>query len=165
MLRVPATAVLIVVTLITFVVMAAERSGDWPPGFLVTWGGNLATLNTFMSLLASVDVVAHAAGFAVGIGAGPLLFRASFVQKAPERAEPTFSLGPVRRPSAPASFQEPMDFPQGTDIYRTRSRLVAILPGWTLIADGGAAGAMFDTASEYREKMGDEGEWTFVRKF
>jgi len=123
-------------------------------------------LNTVMSLLPRVDWVAHITGFAVGMAIGPLLFPASRVQRPPETSEPSLDqLWPIRRPPMPVSFQEPMDFPKGSNVYRTKNRLVAILPDWTLIADIGAGGVVFDTASDYRDRTGDEGEWTLVREF
>ena len=125
---------------------------------------NLA-LNAFMSLLPGVDGVAHVAGFFAGLAIGPLLFTSSMVLSVPDNPEPPLEeLGPVRSPSTPVSFQEPMDFPKGTVIYRTRSRLVAILPDWTLIADDGARGALFETARDYRDKVGDDGDWTWIRQ-
>jgi hypothetical protein len=57
-----------------------------------------------------------------------------------------------------------MDFPQGTVAYRTKKRLIAILPDWTLIAHDGAGGMVFDTARAYRDKTGDEGQWMLVRE-
>jgi membrane associated rhomboid family serine protease len=271
MLRTPATTVLIVVNLVVFFVMAGERSGDWPAGFLTAWGGNLGrltlngeawrlatglflhgsfghlagnlicllawgsiteqalgtvryllayfacgvlanlasawanpnvvsvgasgaiagilgllvvmwlkgdtrvsakgllaniALNAFLSLLPAVDWVAHVAGFAAGMAIGPLLFRGSLVQSAPAGTEPAFDrLGPIRPPPLPVSFQEPMDFPKGTNVYQTKSRRVAILPDWTLIADNGAGGAAFATARDYRNKVGDEDGWTLLRQF
>src|SRR5262249_16639748 len=93
-------------------------------------------LNTRMSLLPRGDWVGRVAGFAVGIAIGPLLFPASLVQRPPETVEPTLDqIWPIRRPPMPVSFREPMDFPKGTNVYRTRSRLVAILRDATLIAD------------------------------
>jgi hypothetical protein len=56
-------------------------------------------------------------------------------------------------------------FAKSTVVYRTRSRIVAILPDWTLVADDGAGGAVFDTASDCRDKMRDEGEWILVKDF
>jgi membrane associated rhomboid family serine protease len=125
-------------------------------------------LNTFLSLQPSVNWVAHVAGFATGLGLGPFLFKDSLVRRAPppDLAAPTFEeLGLIRAPATSVSFHEPMDFPKGTNVYRTRSRLVAILPDWKLIADNGAAGVVFATARDYRDKTGDEGEWTLVREF
>ena len=271
MLQIPATAVLVVINIVVFFLMAGGRSGDWPASFLVTWGGNLGRLtfngepwrlvtsmflhgsfghlggnlicllawgsvtelalgtvrfllayfgfgvlaslasawvnpdvvsvgasgaiagilglmvviwlkgdarvsprdllaniaiNAFMSFQPAVDGIAHVAGFVAGMGTGPLLFPASFVQRPEDSAEPTSELlGPIIRPPMPVSFQEPMNFPKGTIVYQTRNRLVAILPDWRLIVDDGAQGAVFETARDYRNRTGDEGQWTLVRDF
>jgi membrane associated rhomboid family serine protease len=120
--------------------------------------GNII-FNAALSLQPRVDWVAHLAGFAAGLGFGSLLFPASFVHKPPEPAEP------LREPPKSISFQEPMNFPKGTVVYRTGMRLVAILPDWTLIADDGAGGEVFATARDYRDKTGDDGEWRWIREF
>src|SRR5262249_16306492 len=118
------------------------------------------------SFLPSVDAVAHFAGFVAGLALGPLLFRDAMVQRPAAEPEPTLEqLGPISRPSMSVSFQEPMDFPKGTTVYRAPRRLVAILPDWTLIADDGAGGAMFDTAEDYRDKTRDDGDWIWVKEF
>src|SRR5207253_5642370 len=108
--------------------------------------------------------VAHVVGLVVGMGLGPLLFPNSRVLRLPDPAEPTLDqLGPMHRPAIRVSFQEPMDFPAGTSVYRTHNRLVAVLPDWTLIADDGTGGIVFDSATDYRENTGDEAPWTLVR--
>ena len=49
-------------------------------------------LNAFMSFQPAVDGIAHVAGFVAGMGTGPLLFPASFVQRPADSAEPTSDL-------------------------------------------------------------------------
>jgi len=124
-------------------------------------------LNTAVSFLPAVDWVAHLAGFLVGLAIGPFLFRDAMVQRPPPRpaALPFDQAWPMRRPAIAVSFAEPMLFPRGTSVYRTASRLVAVLADATLIADDGKGGATFDSARAYRDATGDEDEWTLVREF
>jgi rhomboid protease GluP len=138
----------------------------WLKGDARISGKNLVSniaLNAVISLHPSVDWVGHAAGFAAGLGVATLLFPASWVQKAlPQELE-------VPVPAEPAtisvSFREPMDFPEGSVVYRARDRLVAILPDLTLIADHSTGALKFATAVDYRDTMHDRGEWPVVREF
>jgi len=77
---------------------------------------------------------------------------------------PLNQLGNTRLPMS-VSFRESMGFPKGTIVYRTPRRLVAILPNWALIADDGTGGVAFDNARDYRDKTGDDGEWTWIKEF
>jgi membrane associated rhomboid family serine protease len=141
----------------------------WLKGAVRISPGNLVAniaLNGFLSFLPAVDWTAHLAGFAVGAAIGPLLFRGALVQKPPERVALTLDqvVGPWRRPRLAVSFREPMSFPAGTKVYRARSRLVALLPDETLVADDGAGGFAFDDARAYRDAMGDESDWALVKE-
>jgi rhomboid protease GluP len=121
-------------------------------------------LNAVISLHPSVDWIGHAVGFAAGLGVATFLFPASRVQKAlPE--EPSEVPEPAVPATIPVSFREPMDFPQGSVVYRARDRLVAVLPDLTLIADHSAGALKFATAVDYRDTMNDREEWPVVKEF
>jgi hypothetical protein len=64
------------------------------------------------------------------------------------------------------SFREPMSFPKGAILYKTKGPLVALLPDDSLVMDGGGVGGrVFKTASDYRELTGDSDGWEPVRGF
>ena len=123
-------------------------------------------LNVVISLHPSVDWVGHIAGFTAGIVLATVLFPVSFVQKAlPEPPPDAPEMAALGRPTIPISFQEPMDFPHGSVVYRARDRLVAVLPDLTLIADHQAGALMFATAADYRDTMNDRDQWPVVKEF
>jgi rhomboid protease GluP len=123
-------------------------------------------LNVVISLHPSVDWVGHLAGFGAGLGLATVLFPASFVQKSlPEQPDAVPETAALGRPTIPVSFQEPMDFPRGSVVYRARDRLVAVLPDFTLVADHPAGALLFATAVDYRDTMNDRDQWPLVREF
>jgi hypothetical protein len=64
------------------------------------------------------------------------------------------------------SFREPMSFPSGTTLYATKGPLVAVLPDYSLIMDGGGLGGrIFESADAYRAQTGDREAWVSIREF
>jgi hypothetical protein len=64
------------------------------------------------------------------------------------------------------SFRNPMSFPKGATLYRTKGPLVAVLADGSVIMDsGGLGGRVFVSEQEYRKQTKDWGAWATHRRF